>query len=271
MVLYSFRDFKAQTAAVHTRLDEMKHRWECLQATLDSCCCFLLQRYLENTIVKTISEPYQLLSQHFESHIYWSYDAFSADYRCPAFQVKINKPRWVIWKCIVTMLKTGLSFSWWMRKLTHSDLNLKQRLRHGSGFFLKLRLLAKKRSAHRTSKKIRQTDHKGRAKGRVSKNRVKNTWGGGGGVGGDNGHRCNTSGQDRQSQWWETHKDRMGSWNERNQTALNWKQENVTSTSHQRNWHWTVVFCRCLQDTEDKMALSHHCNVVLSAICFTIY
>lgn len=26
MVLYSLRDFKAQTAAVHTRLDGMKHR-----------------------------------------------------------------------------------------------------------------------------------------------------------------------------------------------------------------------------------------------------
>ena len=202
MVLYSFRDFKAQTAAVHTRLDEMKHRWECLQATLDSYCCFLLQRYLENTSQKP-----------FQNHINY-YHNFLIMWHifCRLFQLlKINKLQWIIWKCIVTMLKTGLSFRWWMTKLTHSDMSPKPRLRHGSGFFLKLRLLAKKkRSAHRTSKKIRQTDHKGRAKGKVSKNRVKNTWGGGGGGGGggDNGHRCNTSGQGRQSLWWETHQDR---------------------------------------------------------------
>lgn len=204
------------------------------------------------------------ITTFWEPYIHRSYNAFSADYRCPAFQLlKINKPRWVIWKCIVTMLNTGLSFRWWMTKHTHSDLNPKPRLRHGSGFFLKSRLLAKRRSAHRTSKKIRQTDHKGRAKGRVSKNRVKNTWGGGGGGGGDNGHRCNTSGQNRQSQWRETHEDRTGSWNERNQTTLNWKHKKTWHQHHiNETWRWTVVFWRCLQDTEDKIALSHHCNVI---------
>lgn len=57
-----------------------------------------------------------------------------------------------------------------MTKLTHSDMSPKPRLRHGSGFFLKLRLLAKKkRSAHRTSKKIRQTDKRAGQKAKYPK------------------------------------------------------------------------------------------------------